>query len=173
MKNSVLLLGLGNILLRDEGVGVRVVEALRENFEFSEELTLLDGGTLGLDLLPYLEGKEKVLFIDAVDFRQGSGEVGFWEDEEVPSFLSPALSFHQIGLGDLLFASKLMGITPPKIVLMGIQPAVIETGLALSAPLKENFENILGAAMRKLREWGVEIKDKRTKGEDRVPGCSL
>ncbi len=173
MKNRFLLMGLGNILLQDEGAGVRAVEALQRTFDFSEDLEIVDGGTLGLDLLPYLEGKERILFIDAVDFRKNPGEVAVWQDDEIPSFLGPALSFHQVGLRDLLFTSKLMGMSPAEVVLVGIQPAVIETGLALSAPLQENLGKIVAAVVDRLREWGVGIKKKELKEEDRVSGCAL
>ncbi len=173
MKNRFLLLGLGNILLKDEGIGVHAVEALRENFEFSPDLRLLDGGTLGLDLLPYLEGQEKILFIDAVDFQKEPGTIGFWEDGEIPSFLSPALSFHQIGLRDLLFTSAFMGMAPAKTVLIGVQPAEIETGLTLSDPLQKNFGNLLNAVTDTLREWGIEVREKNLKGGRHVPGNSF
>ncbi len=173
MKNRFLLMGLGNILLRDEGAGVRTVEALQRAYDFPEDLEIVDGGTLGLDLLPSLEGKEKVLFIDAVDFQGTPGTIAIWKDDEIPSFLGPALSFHQVGLRDILFAAKLMGIMPAEVVLLGIQPGVIETGLALSPALEENFAGILDALADRLREWGVQIRRKSLPEEAHVPGCSL
>jgi hydrogenase maturation protease len=173
MNHKFLLMGLGNILLGDEGAGVRSVEALAEKFEFSEDLRMLDGGTLGLDLLPYLEGKEKILFVDAVDFREKPGEVSVWEGEEIPSFLGPALSFHQIGLRDILFASKLMGMNPAEVVLVGIQPAEIETGLTLSDPLQKNFAALLQAVLTRLSAWGIRIKEKNAKGKACVSGRTV
>ena len=160
MKPKVSLIGLGNILLMDEGVGVQAVEALRKRFDFLENALLLDGGTLGLDLLPYVEGREKILFVDALDLQKEPGTIAVLEDDEIPAILRPALSFHQVGLSDLLFASKFMGMKPEKIALIGIQPEKIETGLTLSDTLNENFERLLKTIMDKLREWGVTFREK-------------
>ncbi len=162
MRTDILVIGLGNTLLRDEGIGVRAVEALQKNFEFSGDLRLLDGGTLGLDLLPYLEGKEKVLFIDALDLKKEAGTIAILEDEEVPSFLGPHFSFHEVGLADLLFAAKFMGMNPSKITLIGIQPEKIETGLTLSETLSKNLDKLLHAILEKLREWNVEFREKNS-----------
>ncbi len=168
--NKFLVVGLGNILLRDEGVGVRAVEALRQNFEFSEQLTLLDGGTLGLDLLPYLEGMDKILFVDAVDLKKKPGNIAILEDGEIPSSLSGAISFHQIGLADLLFSARFMGMNPSKVVLIGIQPQEIDTGLTLSQTIRENFETLLGKIVSRLSEWGVEVREKTPGEHTHVPG---
>ena len=170
MKNKNLVVGLGNILLSDEGAGVHAVEALRSRFDFSPDLSLLDGGTLGLDLLPWIEGRERVLFIDAVNLRKKPGTVAVLEDEAIPSFLSPKLSFHHVGLSDLLFASSFLGNRPAKIVLVGIQPEKIEVGLALSEAVVERFEILLSTIVEKLREWGVEINIKATCEKIHVPG---
>jgi hydrogenase maturation protease len=173
MKNRISLIGLGNILLMDEGVGVHAVQALKRSFDFPGDISLLDGGTLGLDLLPYVEGVEKILFIDAVDFKQEPGTLTIMEDEEIPSFLRPALSFHQVGLADLLFASKFMGNSPSKVTLVGIQPEKIETGLTLSETLSKNFAGYLRTILEKLREWGVEFREKNVKEPADVLSHSL
>ncbi len=173
MKPKVSLIGLGNILLMDEGVGVRAVEALRKKYDFPDDICLLDGGTMGLDLLPYIEGMEKILFIDALDLKKEPGTIDILEDEEIPSFLKPALSFHEVGLADLLFASKFMGMKPEKIALIGIQPEKVETGLTLSAALNQNFERLLKTILEKLREWGVTFREKGVRDPADVPGYSF
>jgi len=89
MNPKFILIGLGNILLRDERVGVHAVEALRKNFDFPENVRLLDGGTLGLDLLPFIEGMEgmegMILFVDAVDLQKEPGTIAIIRDEDLPS----------------------------------------------------------------------------------------
>jgi hydrogenase maturation protease len=173
MRNRISLIGLGNILLMDDGIGIHAVRALREGFEFPEGLILLEGGTLGLDLLPYLEGLEKILFVDAVHLKKEPGTIAIIEDDEIPSFLKPALSFHQVGLADLLFAAKFMGMKPSKITLIGIQPARIETGLTLSETLNKNFGELLKTILEKLREWGAELREKTVRGVTDVHRHSL
>jgi hydrogenase maturation protease len=160
MNPKFSLIGLGNILMRDEGIGVHAVEALRKKYDFPDRIRLLDGGTMGLDLLPYIEGMEGILFIDALDLEKEPGTMAVLEEDEIPSILQPAFSFHQVGLSDLLFAAEFMGMKPSKIALIGIQPEKIETGLTLSETLNENFGKLLETILEKLREWGVEFREK-------------
>ena len=169
MKTRISLIGVGNILLQDEGVGVQAVEALRKRFDFPEDVRLLDGGTLGLDLLPFIEGMERILFMDAVDLKKEPGTIAIIEDEDLPSFLAPKLSLHHVGLSDLLFASSFMGIRPSKITLIGIQPEKVEVGLTLSATVTENFEKFLKTILEKLREWGVMFREKTNRESLYVP----
>ncbi len=173
MRNRISVIGLGNILLQDEGVGVHTVRALKRDFDFPEQVTLIDGGTLGLDLLPYVEGMEKVLFVDALELKKEPGTIAVLEDAEIPATLRPAFSFHQVGLADLLFASTFMGMNPPKTVLVGIQPERIETGLALSETLEKNFGKLLQIILEKLREWGVAFTEKPAGERADVPGHSI
>jgi hydrogenase maturation protease len=173
MKTRISLIGVGNILLQDEGVGVQAVEALRKRFDFPEDVRLIDGGTLGLDLLPFIEGMERILFMDAVDLQKEPGTIAIIEDEDLPSFLEPKLSLHHVGLSDLLFTSGLMGIRPPKIILVGIQPEKVEVGLDLSPRVSENFERFLNTILEKLREWGVMFRERTNRESLHVSGHSV
>lgn len=150
------VLGLGNILLRDEGVGVRVVDTIRERYSFSPEVEIIDGGTLGLDLLPLIEGKEKVLIIDAVDFGKEPGYTSILEGDQIPSVLAAKLSVHSIGLSDVLFAAKLLEITPPRLRLLGIQPQSLEVGLDMTDCINDKIDSLVDLAIRTLQEWNIE-----------------
>ncbi len=152
----IAVLGVGNLLLRDEGVGVHAVEVLRRDYEFREQVILIDGGTMGLDLLPFIEGREKVLILDAVNLKKEPGSIEVIEDGDIPAFLSSKLSVHQIGLPDVLSAVKIMDMTPSRMTLIGIQPERIETGITLSEKVYKRFDDFLNAAIAKLKEWGVE-----------------
>ncbi len=156
----IAVLGLGYILLRDEGVGVHAVNALKERYVFSADVELIDGGTMGLDLLPFIEGKDKVLITDAADFGEKPGTIKIIEGKGIPAFLNTKLSVHQIGLPDMLFAADIMGITPPDICLVGIQPGDTGTGLELSQEMNDKFRELVDIAAYKLSEWGVAIKCK-------------
>jgi hydrogenase maturation protease len=173
MRNSVAVIGLGNILLKDEGVGVHAVEALKRIYDLPEEVRLIDGGTLGLDLLPFIEGAEKILFVDAMDLKKEPGAIAVIEDQEIPSLLEPKLSLHHVGLSDLLFASRFMGIQPEKMALIGIQPETMEMGLDLSPAILRRFEELLATIVGKLREWGLEVKEKTVREPAYVPGHSV
>ena len=173
MNAKISLIGMGNLLMGDEGVGVHAVEALKRKYEFPEEVRLLDGGTLGLDLLHWIEGMDRVLFVDAVDLKRNPGTIAVIEDEDLPAFLGPKLSLHHVGLSDLLFASSFMGTRPAEIALVGIQPETMEIGLELSKTVMDRFEKLLQVVVEKLREWGLEIKEKTAREPIYVPGHSI
>jgi len=154
------VIGIGNLLLMDEGVGVHAVKALWERFTFPKEVEIIDGGTMGLDLLPYLEGKENLLLIDAVDFKAEPGTIRIIEGDSIKKFLDMKFSVHQIGLPDMLFAASLTGVAPPRICLVGIQPKTLEAGIDISDTLKEKFEALIETSVEKLRQWGLEVTEK-------------
>ncbi|MEW6715219.1 MAG: HyaD/HybD family hydrogenase maturation endopeptidase [Nitrospirota bacterium] len=152
---KILVLGIGNILLSDDGVGVHIVNKLNDEYTFPDNVTLIDGGTKGLDLLPMLEGTDKVLFVDAANFKKEPGAIDAVMGDNIPAFLSQKLSVHQIGLPDMLFAARLMGITPPEMCLIGIQPKSMETSIGMSEDIKARFDDLYVKVLDKLREWGV------------------
>jgi hydrogenase maturation protease len=151
------VIGIGNLLLRDEGIGVHTIKALRERFVFPGDVELIDGGTMGLDLLPYIEGKDSLLIIDAVDFNAKPGTIKIIEGGDIKPFLDMKFSVHQIGLPDMLFAAEFTGITPRRICLVGIQPDKIETGLELSETLTGKLDELIDTSVNKLKEWGIEV----------------
>ena len=173
MKTKISLIGLGNILMGDEGVGVHAVEALKRRYVFPEEVCLLDGGTLGLDLLHLIEGVEKVLFVDAVDVKREPGTIAVIQGEDLPSLLEPKLSLHHVGLSDLLFASGFLGTRPAEIVLVGIQPETMEIGLELSKTIQGRFDKLLETVLEKLQGWGLEMKGKGIQESENVPCGSI
>jgi len=157
---AVTIIGIGNILLQDEGVGVHALNRLMEGYELPDSVNLIDGGTMGLDLLPFVEGSERILFIDAVDFRKEPGSIGIIEDEELPAIVRTKVSPHQIGLSDLLSVLKLLEKGPKSIAVIGIQPERIQTGTELSDTIRGRIDDLLNAIIEKLRQWGIEVKEK-------------
>jgi hydrogenase maturation protease len=151
-----LVLGLGNILMCDEGLGVRAVERLLERYEFPPEVEVLDGGTLGLDLLPYVEDADRLLVLDAIDMGAEAGTIGRLEGGEVPAFLGIKVSPHQMGLADLLAASRLRDRFPAEVVLWGVQPAVIDVGLELSPVVEAQIDTLVERVLVELSHWGIE-----------------
>ena len=119
---DILVLGVGNILLSDEGLGVRALELLRRGYEFPEEVSLLDGGTLGVDLLYYLEGTEKLLILDAVLGGKEPGTLYRFTGERVRGHFRRKVSMHDLGMQEVLALMELRGRFPEEIVLLGIEP---------------------------------------------------
>jgi hydrogenase maturation protease len=155
---KITLLGLGNILMRDDGVGVHAVKAVQERFEVPPELDIVDGGTAGLDLLPFLEGRDRVLFVDAVDFGQEPGFIGELVNDAIPAFFGKDKpSLHHLGLAEVLATARLLNILPEEICLIGIQPRHIEMGLELTEVLQEKLDLLVDRIRDKLRDWGVPL----------------
>jgi hydrogenase maturation protease len=152
---TTLVLGLGNILLRDEGVGVRVIERLQQLYQFPAEVQLLDGGTLGLDLLSYVEAVDRLLIVDALELDAAPGSVARLEGDAVPATLSVKLSPHQVGVTDLLAAARLRDRCPAELVLWGAQPGAIEVGLELSPAVAAQVDVLADRALAELERWGI------------------
>jgi hydrogenase maturation protease len=157
-RNSgrISVLGIGNILLADEGVGVHAVNAIKKRYDFSPNIEILDGGTMGLDLLPVFQTKDKIIIIDAVDFNKEPGHVGAIDGDKIPPVLNSKLSVHHIGFADLLYAAKLVRETPPEVYLVGIQPKSLHVGLDMTEEIRVKLDSIIELAIQKLKEWNVE-----------------
>jgi hydrogenase maturation protease len=155
VRNKTCLIGLGNILMRDDGIGVHAVKEIGERFDFTPEIDIVDGGTLGLTLLPVIEGRGRVLFVDAVEAGLGPGTIVVREGEQVPSFMGSQVSVHQAGLADLVYAARMSGVMPPEVCLVGIQPQVITLGLETTALLKNKKEELIQTVLARLEAWGI------------------
>jgi hydrogenase maturation protease len=134
LPGEILVLGVGNILLRDEGVGVAVIHALSSpaGDDLPEGTTVVDGGTLGLDLLPMIGTAAALVMVDAVNLRQPPGSVAVIRGDAIHGTLAGHVSPHQVGIGDLVAAARLLGSLPPHVSLVAIQPGAIEIGLELT-----------------------------------------
>lgn len=126
----LLVLGLGNLLCRDDGLGVTAVSMLTRRWRAPAGARVLDGGTLGLALLPWIEDAERVILVDAIRLDEPPGTLVRLEGEqEVMRAAASRLSVHQIGVADLLDGALLRGRLPAKLVLLGIVPERIDLGL--------------------------------------------
>ena len=159
---QTLILGVGNLLMSDEGVGVHVIQRLVADYQLPEEVQVLDGGTLGMDLLYYLEGVENLLLIDAVQARKEPGTLVRLEGDEVPAFMSIKISPHQLGVPDMLAAAKLKGnCYPQRIVLWGVQPERMEIGLDLSPKVESQMGTIIENILDQLQTWGHTLAPRQ------------
>ncbi len=164
---ETLVLGLGNILLSDEGVGVRVIERLIEKYEFPRGVRVLDGGTLGLDLLPYLEDTSRLVVVDAVEFHKPPGTLIRLTGDEIPVFLDAAkVSPHQEGLHDLLAVAMLKGYLPDEVVLWGVQIESLGVGLELSPAVAAQVDALADKIVEELGGWGITLHGKQEAGQN-------
>ncbi|MEW5829771.1 MAG: HyaD/HybD family hydrogenase maturation endopeptidase [Chloroflexota bacterium] len=157
---QTLVLGVGNLLMSDEGFGVHAVERLVKSYKIPGEVQVLDGGTLGMDLLYYLEDARNLLLVDAIQADREPGYMLRLEDDRVPAFLSLKVSPHQVGVPDMLAAARLRGTTPDRIVLWGVQPEKIELGLELSATVEPLVDVVVEKIIAQLRDWGHVVEPR-------------
>ena len=160
MGLKVTLIGLGNLLMRDEGVGVHAVRSLEAHYEIPPDLEVVDGGTFGLDLLPYIENRDRVLFVDAVNFRKEPGYIGVLQNQEIPALFGIKGSLHHLGLMDVLAAAQLLEVIPPEICLIGIQPQTIATGLELTDLIQGRLAALVARILAQLQAWGLPLKPR-------------
>lgn len=133
-KKSLLIVGIGNILLRDEGIGVHVVKALQAE-KLPDTVEVLDGGTSALDLLDSLAQRQKVIFVDSAELSAPAGTIRRFTPDEIMQDTQRMLSLHQFGLMETLQAAQLIDCAPKKVVIFGIQPKDLSSGLTLSPEL--------------------------------------
>jgi len=154
---EVVVIGLGNILMEDEGIGVHAIRHLEENYRFKPEIEIVDGGTSGLDLLPFFGPQKSILLIDAVNFNMEPGTVASLKDEAILAQLDPKISLHHLGLSDLISISELTDRKAKKMTLLGIQPESMENlDLEMTETIKGVFDKVIRNALRILDEWGIE-----------------
>ncbi len=157
---AILILGIGNSLMNDDAVGVTAIEQLKERYAFPAGVTVVDGGTLGLDLLPMLEGIKKLLIIDAIDMGAAPGDLFRLQGEEVPRAFASKLSVHQMGVQDLLAVAELQGHVPEELVVWGVQPGSIEMEMRLTPTVAAAMMPLLDGVVGELAGWGVELRDR-------------
>jgi len=131
IRPSTLVLGVGNILLSDEGIGVHVIEALKER-DLPPDVEVLDGGTASLELLNILANRDKVIIIDAVEGGGEPGTIYRFTPDDIKYRSTTFTSLHQISLMETLTDAKYLGIAPKSIVILGIEPKEMELGLEMT-----------------------------------------
>ena len=150
----LLVLGIGNVLLRDDGVGIRVLRALEREFESDERLLFVDGGTIGFMLAAIIERTPELLVIDAARMTETPGSVRCFEDSAMDRFLrGRSSSVHEIGLRDLLDMARLTGSSPRRRALIGVEPASIAIGEDLSTEVEQGVTVAVRMAGALIRSW--------------------
>ncbi len=159
-KTNIAVIGIGNILMKDEGVGCHVANLLLSEYEFKPEITIIDAGTTGTDLLPYLEEHDRIIILDAVEFEQEPGFIGSIENDDILARLTTKMSMHHMGITDVLSTAKLLDIVPSQLFLLGMQPKDLSVGMELTEEIRKRLPRMLEVAIMKLEEWGVKVQKK-------------
>jgi hydrogenase maturation protease len=173
---ETLVLGIGNVLWADEGFGIRAVEALNARYTFPDNVRLMDGGTQGIFLLPWVTSAQRLLIFDAVDFGMDPATLRKVEGDDVPCFMgAKKVSMHQAGFQEVLSSATLSGSLPGDLVLIGVQPERLDDyGGSLTAGVKGRIDEAVELACEVLRGWGIEVteRDQPLQGAEKIgPGA--
>jgi len=164
--HPILVLGIGNILLKDEGAGVHAVRDLtaraeRGRLALPDDVELCDGGTFGIDLLDTIANRRKVIVIDAVRADAAPGTVLRFTAADLAQREEADLSLHQVGLFETLAMARQLGCAPEEVVIFGIVPATLESGLELSPEVAAVVPKVVELVLAELdnRDKGKELRD--------------
>lgn len=153
----VLVLGMGNLLLEDEGLGIRALELLQQRYEVPPGVELLDGGTTGMGLLDDMSQREHVVVIDACQTGDPPGTLIRLADDQVPVYFSMRISPHQLGLSDVLATLELSGEKPAEVIVLGLVPKSLEMCLELSDVVSAKLDSLVEAVVAELGRLGYPL----------------
>lgn len=155
----ITVLGIGNILLQDEGFGVKVVDELLRRYRFPDEVQVLDGGTLGMELMRFITGSAKLLVVDAIAGEGPPGTFYRLAGEAVKAYFADKVSLHELGIRDVLSGLELLDQPVDEVVVLGVEPATLELGLELTPVVAGMMEKTVAAVLAELADWQVEVKE--------------
>jgi hydrogenase maturation protease len=152
---GTVVIGLGNPLMADDGVGLAALERLRA--AGVPGIELVDGGTWGMNLLPVIESADRLLLLDAIAAGGQPGTLHVLERARIPRYLATKISPHQVDLRDVLALAELRGTLPAETVAIGLQPARVEMSTELSDAVRARVDDLVAAVTRRLAAWGHEV----------------
>ncbi|WP_029541737.1 HyaD/HybD family hydrogenase maturation endopeptidase [Selenomonas sp. AB3002] len=159
-QSDITVLGIGNVVLRDEGFGVRVAEYLDKNYIFPDNVQIVDGGVLGIELMQFVTDTQKLLIIDSINGGAEAGTTFRFANDEVLAHFQDKLSAHEVGIQDVLAALEVTGRKIPEVVVIGAQPFDLSAGVELSAGMAGLLEPMAEQALKELAAWGVVPEER-------------
>ena len=155
---DTLVLGIGNVLYADEGFGVRAVEALHARYVFPDSVRVMDGGTQGIFLLPWVRSAQRLLIFDAVDFGMVPATLRLVRGDDVPRYMgAKKVSMHQAGFQEVLASADLTDSLPAELALVGVQPELLnDYGGSLTDGVRAQIEPAIALACGVLTDWGID-----------------
>ena len=162
MNESIItILGVGNILLSDEGAGVRVVERLQEQYEFPDNVRLFDGGVLGIKLMGIISESDHLIVVDVIRGNEKPGTLYRMEGDQIPKRVLQKDSLHQIDLLEAMTLCDVIDQSPPDIVIVGIEPKDIETmKVGLSQEIETRLNDLIDLVLEELDRLQITYKAK-------------
>jgi len=160
LPSGTVVIGLGNPLMGDDGLGLAALQELERGWTFDPPVEMLDGGTWGMNLLHDIERAERLLFIDAINAAAPPGAAVVVERDDLPKYFALKLSPHQIDLKEVLALAELRGTLPEHTVAYGLQPATIELSTELSPVVRDGVPSLITRIIQRLERWGHQARPR-------------
>ncbi len=170
---DVLVLGLGNVLLGDDGIGAAALARLSRNYRVPPGVKLEDGGTLGLSLLDLIAEAERVILVDAVRAEAAPGTLVRIDGDDVMDAVRDRLSPHQVGVADVLDAARLINRYPSVVTLIGLVPEALDLNFARSRAVETNLDELVAAIACEVESFGYRLLPQTGGANCDLPGCDL
>ncbi len=160
-EKHIMVLGVGNLLFTDEGVGIHAIQTLLEQYEFSQNVSIEDGGVLGINLLGIISEADDLIVVDAIRNGGAPGTLYRLEGDDIPKRILGKNSLHQVDLLEALTLCQALDKVP-ETVIVGVEPEDIETlGLELTPPVQEKMGDLIAMVLRELDRLGAGYYEKR------------
>ena len=156
-RNQITILGIGNTLYTDEGLGVHALAALEEKYGTDRQVQLIDGSTDGMSLLGPVEDTDFLIVIDAINAGKEGGHIIELHGDDIPAYYGIKMSIHQLGFQEVLLASKLRERYPKNIVMIGMQPTSLELGIGLSETNEARLPEMFKLIEQQVNKWKNEL----------------
>ncbi|MBL4953848.1 HyaD/HybD family hydrogenase maturation endopeptidase [Neobacillus sp. OS1-32] len=150
---KITILGIGNTLFSDEGVGIHLLPLLEEKYKDDDLIDIIEGQTDGMKLLGPVEDAENLIIIDAINAGKEGGSIIRLEGEEIPAYFGIKMSIHQMGFQEVLFAAKLRERYPKQVVMLGMQPSSLELGVGLTKTNQEKLSELANSVIEQVERW--------------------
>jgi hydrogenase maturation protease len=153
MEQKITILGIGNTLFSDEGVGIHLLPLLEEELKNDHNIEIIEGLTDGMRLLGPVEDTENLIIIDAINAGKEPGSIITLAGDEIPAYFGIKMSIHQLGFQEVLMAAKLRDRYPKQIVMLGMQPTSLELGLELTETNQKKLSELRHAVINQVKQW--------------------
>ena len=156
-RNQITILGIGNTLYTDEGLGVHAIEALEKQYGQDAQVELIDGSTDGMSLLGPVEDTDYLIVIDAINAGKEGGTIIELHGNDIPAYYGIKMSIHQLGFQEVLLASKLREKYPKNIVMIGMQPTSLELAVGLSETNEAQLPELIKRVEQQINTWKSQM----------------
>ncbi|MEH7354416.1 HyaD/HybD family hydrogenase maturation endopeptidase [Neobacillus drentensis] len=153
LDKKITILGIGNTLFSDEGVGIHLLPLLEEALKEDENIEIIEGLTDGMKLLGPVEDAENLIIIDAINSGKEGGTIIKLEGDEIPAYFGIKMSIHQLGFQEVLFAAKMRERYPKQIVMYGMQPTSLQLGIGLTETNQSMLNELANVVLDQVKLW--------------------